>query len=400
MYNFDEEVNRRKSGAVKWNVPDTVLPMWVADMDFKTAPEVIKAMRERLECGDFGYAETDDEWKKAYIDWWKDVHGFEIDEKWIFFSTGVVPTISSTVRKLTTPNENVVVLTPVYNIFFNSIVNNGCRVLESRLVFNGKTYEIDYTDLEEKLADPQTSLMIFCNPHNPVGRIWEKDEIVMVGKLCRKHDVVVISDEIHCDLCDPGREYVPLASVSDDCMMNSITCIAPTKTFNLAGIQTSAVVIPDENLRHKVNRALNTDECAEPNVFAVVAPMAAFNNGRQWHKELTEYIYLNKKEARKYAEENIPLIKIMPSDATYLLWIDAGEAIKEKYGEAVPEKPDEELVDFLYENAGLYLNAGSHYGNAGQGFLRMNCACTRKTLMEGMERLEKGIRLWCGKGKI
>lgn len=399
MYNFDEEINRRKSGAVKWNVPDSVLPMWVADMDFKTAPEVMEAMRERLECGDFGYAETDDAWKKAYINWWRDVHGFEIDESWILFSTGVVPTISCTVRKLTTPNENVVVLTPVYNIFFNSIVNNGCRVLESKLIFNGETYTIDYADLEEKLADSQTSLMIFCNPHNPVGKIWGREEIARVGELCKKYNVPVISDEIHCDLCNPDREYVPFASVSDDCRMNSITCIAPTKTFNLAGIQTSAVVIPNEYLRNKVNRALNTDECAEPNVFAVIAPTAAFNKGRQWHRELTEYLYLNKKEAAEYIAENIPLIKVMPSEATYLLWLDTGDAIKEKYGDEIPEKPDEKLADFLYKNIGLYLNAGSHYGDAGKGFLRMNCACTRKNLREGLKRLKEGIRLWCGKGK-
>lgn len=381
-YDFDQEVNRRGTGSMKWNVPENILPMWVADMDFQTAPEIRQAMQRRLDHGVFGYAEISKEWEDAYINWWKQYHGWEIDPEWIFFSTGVVPTLSSVVRKLTTPNENVVILTPVYNIFYNSILNNGARVLESPLIYNGTSYEIDFEDLEEKLSRTQTSLMIFCNPHNPVGKVWDRETLAKVGELCKKHYVTVISDEIHCDLTDPGIEYIPFASVSQTCRDISVTCIAPTKTFNLAGLQTSAVVVPNEYLRIKVNRGLNTDECAEPNVFAVEAPIAAFTKGYPWLIELRQYLYENKERVRTFVKEELVKVKVLPSGATYLLWIDVRE---------LEEGKKTKLVDYLYEETGLYLADGSHYGPTGEGFLRMNCACTRKNLEEGLLRLKAGI---------
>lgn len=229
---FDKEVNRRNTGSMKWEVSEGELPMWVADMDFETAPEITEAIIDRARYGVFGYTLIQDEWYQAYQDWWESRHGFKIEKNWLLFCTGVVPAISSIVRKMTTVGENVVVMTPVYNIFFNSILNNGRNVLESRLQYEKGVYQIDFEDLEEKLANPQTSLLILCNPHNPIGKIWDQEALGIIGELCLKHHVLVLSDEIHCDLTKPGKEYIPFASVSDVCKYNSITCVAPTKAFN------------------------------------------------------------------------------------------------------------------------------------------------------------------------
>lgn len=248
---FDKEVNRRGTGSMKWNVGEYELPLWVADMDFETAPAVTKAIMDRAVQGIYGYTEVSEEWYLAYQNWWQDRHHFPIEKDWLIFCTGVVPAISSIVRKMTTVAEKIVVMTPCYNIFFNSIVNNGRNVLESRLHYEDGVYSIDQEDLEEKLADPQTSMLILCNPHNPVGKIWDRETLKRIGELCFKHHVLVLSDEIHCDITRPGMEYIPFASVSEHCKYNSITCVAPTKTFNLAGLQTAAVIVPDAALRHR-----------------------------------------------------------------------------------------------------------------------------------------------------
>ena len=276
IYDFGTPVARRGMDSLKWDVAEGELPMWVADMDFQTAPEIRQALMERMAHGVFGYSVVPERWYDAYIQWWKTRHGYTMERDWLIFCTGVVPAISSIVRKLTTPAEKVLIQTPVYNIFFNSILNNGRQVLESPLRYDGEAYGIDFADLEEKLSDPQTTLMILCNPHNPVGKIWDAETLRRIGALCKKYNVVVVSDEIHCDLTDPGTGYVPFASVSEECRENSITCIAPTKAFNMAGLQTAAVSVHNPVLRHKVWRGLNTDEVAEPNAFAVEAAVAAF----------------------------------------------------------------------------------------------------------------------------
>lgn len=381
-YDFDTPVNRRDTNSLKWDVAENELPMWVADMDFQTAPEIQAAIWKRASHGVFGYSVIPDEWYRAYIGWWKKRHGFAMQKDWLIFSTGVVPTISSVVRKLTTPAENVLIQTPVYNIFFNSILNNGRQVLESSLRYREGQYTIDFADLEDKLADPQTSLMILCNPHNPVGKIWDRDTLERIGELCWKHHVVVLSDEIHCDLTEPGMEYIPFASVSEKCRQNSITCLAPTKAFNLAGLQTSAVMIPNASLRHKVWRALNTDEVAEPNAFAVDATIAAFEKSGDWLDELREYIFENKKRTEEFVREHIPQIRVVPSHATYLLWLDCSRM----QGTAA------EAARHIRETTGLYLSEGSQYGSSGESFLRLNVACSRSALEDGLKRLQKGIQ--------
>ena len=329
MYDFDKMTNRRGVGSLKWDVPERELPMWVADMDFETAPEIIEALKARVEHGIFGYSVVTEDWYEAYQDWWSRRHGLEMEKDWLIFCTGVVPAISSAVRKLTTVGENVLIQTPVYNIFFNCIRNNGRNVLESPLVYKGGEYSIDFADLEEKLANPQTTLMLLCNPHNPVGKIWDRETLAQIGELCAKYHVLVLSDEIHCDLTDPGCDYVPFASVSDTCRDNSITCMAPTKTFGIPGLQTAAAMVPNPVLRHKLNRGLNTDEVAEPNVFAVAAAVAAFDKGETWLEEVRVYLRDNKQCVRDFVRDRLPMIKVVPSTATYLLWLDCSEVVED-----------------------------------------------------------------------
>ncbi|MEE1304880.1 MAG: MalY/PatB family protein [Agathobacter sp.] len=381
MYNFDEMVDRRGSYSYKWDVADNELPMWVADMDFRVAPEIREAIEERVKQDVFGYGMIPDSWQEAYASWWRRRHGYEMDKEALIFTTGVVPAISTTVRKITEPAEKVLIQTPVYNIFFNSIFNNGRYILESPLVYKEGQYSIDWEDLEAKLSDPQTTLMILCNPHNPVGKIWDRDTLERIGQLCYKHGVVVLSDEIHCDITDPGREYIPFASVSDHCRDNSITCIAPTKAFNLAGFQTAAVYVPNPKLRHKVWRALNTDEVAEPNAFAIQVAEAAFNKGQAWLDELRQYLFENKKTVEKFIRDNNLRLWLVQSEATYLLWIDCSQY----------DKDSERLASFIRKETGLYLSEGSQYGESGRSFLRLNIACPRERLMDGLNRLKRGL---------
>ena len=381
MYNFDKLTNRFNTLSIKWDIKDNELPMWVADMDFETAPEIIEALKARVNHGIYGYTDVSSDWYNSISNWWKTRHNLDLKPEWLMFCTGVVPAISSIVRKITSVAENVVLQTPVYNIFFNSIYNNGRNILESPLIYKDGTYSIDFIDLEEKLKNPQTTLMILCNPHNPIGKIWDKDTLARIGHLCKKHNVVVLSDEIHCDLTDPDKEYVPFASVNEECMNNSITCIAPTKTFNLAGLQTSAIFVPNKELRHKVNRGINTDEVAEPNCFAVNAAIAAFTKGEPWLNELRKYIYENKEIVKKYLNENLKDIYLVPSEATYLLWLDCSKVTNDS----------KELTSFIRKETGLFLSNGTQYGNTGKTFIRMNIACPKERLLDGLNRFKNGI---------
>lgn len=380
-YDFSKPVNRRDTNSMKWDVAENELPMWVADMDFETCPAVKEAIIQKAQLGVYGYTIVPDSYLESVMNWWKTYHHFELKKEWILFSTGVVPAISSIVRKMTTPAENVLIQSPVYNIFYNSIYNNGRNILSSDLVFDGKEYHIDFEDLEAKLADPQTTLMILCNPHNPIGKIWDKETLKRIGHLCAKHHVLVLSDEIHCDLCQPGLEYVPFASVDDVCRDNSITCVAASKAFNLAGLQSASVIVPNPLLRHKVNRGLNTDEVAEPNAFCIEANTAAFTKGRAWLEDLCCYIEENKKYARAFIEQQLPMLYVVPSEATYLLWVDC---------HAVCEDGDQ-LCEFIRKETGLFVSSGEEYGKNGRSFMRINLACPKSRVEDGMRRLKKGI---------
>lgn len=384
MYDFDKVIDRRHCNSVKWDVGENELPMWIADMDFPTAPPIIEAIQKKISVGALGYGIIPDEWNEAYINWWKTRHNLTIEKDWLIFTTGVVPAISTIVRKLTTPAEKVLIQTPVYNIFFNSIVNNGRYVKESPLDYDGKEYTMNFQRLEDDLSDPQVSMMILCNPHNPIGKIWSKEILAKVGELCHKYGVTVVSDGIHCDLTDPDHSYVPFISASEICKEISVTCIAPTKAFNIAGVNTAAVVVPNKFLRHKVWRALNTDEVAEPNIIAIEAAVAAFNEGGQWLDELREYFYANKQYAGKFIEENIPEIHLVPSDATYLLWLDCSKLTDDSVV----------FMEFIRKHSGLYVCEGAEYGEAGRKFLRVNVACPRSLVEDGMCRLADSVKAW------
>ena len=379
QYDFSKRTNRLNSNSLKWDVKKDELPMWVADMDFETAPEIIEAIKKKVDLGIFGYTIVPNDYYLAISDWWSRRHNFNIEKEWILFCTGVVPAISSIVRKMTNVGDNILIQSPVYNIFYNSIINNGRRVLSSDLSFDGRNYYIDFDDLEKKLSNPLTTLMILCNHHNPIGKVWDREILMKIGELCLKHNVLVLSDEIHCDLTYENNRYTPFASTSPEIAQNSITCIAPTKTFNLAGLQTSSIIIPNEDIRRKVNRGINTDEVAEPNAFAMEATIAAFTKGEPWLKELIQYLYKNKELVKQFITKELPQLNLINSQATYLLWIDCNSITSDS----------EELCRYIRETTGLYLSSGTVYGANGNGFIRLNIACSRERLEDGLFRLKK-----------
>ena len=382
MFDFDFNPEREGTNSLKWDIERGELPMWVADMDFETAPSVKKAVESRAKHGVYGYTIVPDEWYNAIIGWWKRRHNFTIEKEWLQFCTGIVPAISCIVKRVTNHGDRVAVLTPAYDIFYHSIENAGRTVAECRLEYKNGKYGINFKALEEVLSHPLTTMLIFCNPHNPTGNIWSKEEISRVGKLCKKHGVVVLSDEIHCDLTTPGTEYTPFALVSEECRENSITCISASKAFNIAGLQSAAVAVPERSLREKVVRGLNSDEVAEPNCFAVDAVIAAFNEGGEWLDGLREYLAGNRKRVLEYLKGNLPEVKPVKADATYLVWLDCREVTKDS----------DELCEFIRKNTGLILSSGGQYRGDGAGFLRMNTACNRKKLEDGLERFVKGVK--------
>ena len=383
-YIFDKETNRLNTSSYKWDVKENELPMWVADMDFETSPAIIKGFKKRIDHGIYGYVTLSDRFYDSYIYWFKKRHHYAIKRDWIIFSTGVIPTISSAIRRLSEVANNVVIMTPVYNIFFNSILNNGRHVLPSPLKYENGKYEIDFIDLENKLALEETTILLLCNPHNPIGKIWSKEELDKIGKLCAIYNVTVISDEIHCDLTRTGKEYIPFASVSKLNESISVTCVAPTKTFNLAGIQTSAIIIANPKLKHLVERGLNTDECAEPNVLAEIAPYLAYKKSEDWLDELRLYLDQNIKEVENFIKTNLPEITLINCEATYLLWLDCSKITKDS----------SKLQAYIRETTGLYLSSGLAYGKEGKTFLRMNVATSLSRVKDGLSRLEKAIKTY------
>lgn len=381
-YNFDELTDRRNTNSLKWDVGENELPMWVADMDFKTAPEVIDAVIARAKSGIYGYQIVPDEWYKAVAGWWTNRHNFEVEEEWLCFCTGVIPAVTSAVKRITNVGDNVVVQTPVYDIFFHSVENTGRHVLENKLSYDGEKYSIDFADLEAKLSDPLTAMLILCNPHNPAGKVWAREELVKIGALCKKYGVTVLSDEIHCDLTEPNVGYTPFASASEECKSISVTCVAASKAFNLAGLQSAAVIIPDEGLRNKIVRGLNSDEVAEPNAFAIAATIAAFTKGGEWLDELREYISENRRTAAKFIERELPELKVIGQDATYLMWIDCSAVTYDA----------EKLCDNIRKKTGLFITAGNQYRGNGHFFVRINVACPRVRLLDGLARFKEGVK--------
>jgi len=378
-YNFDKLTDRRGTLSYKWDIEDGELPMWVADMDFETAPAVKAAVMKIAERGIYGYSTTPCEFFRTVSDFFLRRHGFAVPTEWMVYSGGIVAAISSIVRRLTHPNECVLIQAPVYNIFYNCILNNGRRVLSSNLVYSDGEYSIDFTDLEEKLSRDETTLFILCNPHNPVGKLWSREELSRIAELCHKYGVTVLSDEIHCDFVKPGLSYTPFAAVSELAADISVSCLSGSKTFNIAGLQSAVAVVKNRQLRYRVSRGLNNDEVGEPNVFAMAANIAAFSESDEWVGELVEYVFENKHLACEYIKGRIPSLTALFSDATYLLWIDISRI-------------SDDSVDFvrkLRQATGLYLSDGEEYGECGRTFVRMNLATQRERVLDGLARLEK-----------
>lgn len=383
-FNFDKMTSRLDKNSYKWEVGPGELPMWVADMDFETSPAIVDALQKKLNHRIFGYATVPDTYYDAVAQWWAKRHQFSIQKEWIMFCTGVVPAISSIVRKMTKVGDKVLILAPVYNIFYNSIKNNQREVLGSDLVYDSHHYSIDFDDVEKKLADPDTTIMIFCNPHNPIGKVWDRQDLEKLGKLCVKHKVLILSDEIHCDLTHPGYRYIPFASVSEEIAQNSITCVAPTKTFNLAGIQTSSIIVPNPEIRKLVHRSINTDEVAEPNAFAIEAAISAYTEGEPWLQALLDYLMTNKQYLEHFVVSQLPQLRVIHSEATYLAWIDCRTVTHDVNN----------LCKLIREETGLYVSEGTIYGGNGHEFIRLNYACPRERLVDGLQRLKKGVEVF------
>ena len=380
-YDFDEIIDRRGTNCVKWDSAENpaVLPMWVADMDFRAAPAIIDALRRRVDHGIFGYTRVPQSYYDAITGWFARRHGWNIDKNWIIYTSGVVPALSAIIKALTVPGDKVLIQTPVYNCFFSSIRNNGCEIVESPLVYADNTYSIDFEDLERKVSDPKVKAMILCNPHNPAGRVWSRDELIRIGEICIRHDVVVIADEIHCELVKPGYEYTPFASISEEFSRHCVSCVSPSKAFNIAGLQIANIVCADAGRRAKIDRAININEVCDVNPFGVIALEAAYNEGAEWLDQLLEYIHGNYEYMRRFCEEHLPDFPIIKLEGTYLVWMDC-----RKFG-----MTSAELEKALIQDAKLWLNAGTMYGKDGEGFMRWNIACPRTRMIEGLKRFEK-----------
>ena len=383
-YNFDEVVPRRGTNSYKWDSAGDadVLPMWVADMDFRTAPPVVEALRKRGEHGIFGYVRVPDAYYAAVTNWFARRHDWQIEKEWIIYTTGVVPALSAVIKALTTSGDKVVVQTPVYNCFFSSIRNNGCEVITSPLIYENGTYQMDFIDLEQKVADPGVKVLLLCNPHNPAGRVWTKQELTRLGEICLRNDVWVVSDEIHCELVFPGHTYIPFASVSEEFQMHSITCTSPSKAFNLAGIQIANIVSADADIRMKIDKAININEVCDVNPFGIEALMAAYTDGVEWLEELNRYLFANYHCLRAYFDEYLPEFSVVSLEGTYLVWVDC----------SVLKQPSEAIMKTLLDKEKLWVNEGSLYGEAGEGFIRINIACPRQQLIEGLKRLRRALK--------
>ncbi len=382
-YDFDELIPRRGTNSYKWDsaADADVLPLWVADMDFRTAPCIIEALRRRVEHGIFGYTRVPDAYYEAVIDWFGRRHGWQIDREWIIYTSGVVPALSAVIKALTDSGDRVLVQTPVYNCFFSSIRNNGCELVASPLIRDGNTYRMDFDDLERKAADPRTKLLLLCNPHNPVGRVWTREELLRIGDICLRNGVRVVSDEIHCELTQPGYEYIPFASLSEAFQANTITCLSPSKAFNIAGLQIANIVSSDEEVRRRIDRAININEVCDVNPFGVEALIAAYGRGADWLEALNAYLNENYRCLCGYFAEQLPQLSVTKLEGTYLVWVDC-RALR---------LSSAELAERLLERQKLWLNEGTMYGTEGEGFLRINIACPRSRLMKALERLKAGV---------
>lgn len=385
-YDFSRPTERRGTDSYKWDsAPETdIIPLWVADMDFETFPGITEALQRRVAHGIFGYTRVPEAYYEAVCNWFGKRHGWHINREDIIYTSGVVPAVSAVIKALTLPGDQVIVQGPVYNCFFSSIRNNGCEMVSNSLIYNKEElrYEIDFDDLERKLAHERARLMLICNPHNPGGRVWTRDELTRVAELCHKYGVRVVSDEIHCELTLYDNEYVPFGSLPDELSHGSITCCSPSKAFNTAGLQIANIVCRDAEVRNRIDRAININEVCDVNPFGVIALQAAYSDeGYEWLTQLRAYISSNYDLLRERFARELPKCKVMRMEGTYLAWIDCSEL----------HISSDEIEEMLMHENKVWVNAGSMYGTEGAAFIRINMACTSELLNEGITRIVNGL---------
>lgn len=385
-YDFSRPTERRGTDSYKWDsAPEAdIIPLWVADMDFETFPGITEALQRRVAHGIFGYTRVPEAYYEAVCNWFGKRHGWHINREDIIYTSGVVPAVSAVIKALTLPGDQVIVQGPVYNCFFSSIRNNGCETVSNSLIYNKEElrYEIDFDDLERKLAHERARLMLICNPHNPGGRVWTRDELTHVAELCHKYGVRVVSDEIHCELTLYDNEYVPFGSLPDELSRDSITCCSPSKAFNTAGLQIANIVCRDAEVRNRIDRAININEVCDVNPFGVIALQAAYSDeGYEWLTQLRAYISSNYDLLRERFARELPKCKVMRMEGTYLAWIDCSEL----------HMSSDEIEEMLMHENKVWVNAGSMYGTEGAAFIRINMACTSELLNEGITRIVNGL---------
>lgn len=385
-YDFSRPTDRRGTDSYKWDsAPEAdIIPLWVADMDFETFPGITEALQRRVAHGIFGYTRVPEAYYEAVCRWFGKRHGWHINREDIIYTSGVVPAVSAVIKALTLPGDQVIVQGPVYNCFFSSIRNNGCEMVSNSLIYNKEElrYEIDFDDLEHKLKHERARLMLLCNPHNPGGRVWTRDELTRVAQLCRKYGVRVVSDEIHCELTLYDNEYVPFGSLPDELSRGSITCCSPSKAFNTAGLQIANIVCRDAEVRNRIDRAININEVCDVNPFGVIALQAAYSDeGYEWLTQLRKYISANYDLLLERFARELPKCKVMRMEGTYLAWIDCSEL----------HISSDEIEEMLMHENKVWVNAGSMYGAEGAAFIRINMACTSEVLNEGITRIVNGL---------
>lgn len=410
-YNFDEMTVRRGTSCVKWDAPspagpisENVIPMWVADMDFKAAPAIQEAVRNRAEQGIFGYTHVPDSYFESSINWWQRRRGWHTQKDWYIPIDGIVPGMSIVIEAVThyevaggkvvrKPNDGkgpngelpkVIIQTPAYNCFFSAVRNQGCELVENPLIYDTEgdvpTWYLDFEDLEKKCADPMVKALLFCNPHNPCGRVWPKEDLLKVAEICRRHGVIVISDEIHCELEMPGCHFTPMASLSPEIQDNTIQMGSPSKSFNIAGLEISNIITSRKDWKMMIDKVINIYEHCDLNPFGIVALQAAYDEGEDWLKELNQYLWDNYLELVNLFEDEIPDVLVSKLEGTYLAWIDVRSV----------GLPTEEIEKSLIENEHVWINSGVMYGK--EGFMRINIACPRTRLLAGIERIAQGLK--------
>ncbi|MEO1770562.1 MalY/PatB family protein [Candidatus Enterococcus ferrettii] len=397
MYDFDHFISRKGKGSMKWermydivkDLPEDVLPLSVADMEFKCAPEIIDGLKETLtDLPVLGYSIPTSSYYSAVTKWMSEKHAWEIDKEWIIPETGVIPALFTSVHAYTNTDDSVLIMTPVYYPFYNAVKRTNRKLVTSSLTYNGTRYEIDFEDFERKAQDPSTKLFILCSPHNPVGRVWEKQELEKVARICLDNNVIIVSDEIHFDLVMPGYQHHVLNTLSEEIAMNTIVCTAPSKTFNLAGMHTCNIVIQNQDLRKKYQNKLLSQGHMGLNILGIQACELAYTKAEHWYDALLKQLNQNKEYIESFMKENIPEIKVLNLEGTYLQWWDCRELGMSK----------EELETFMQQEAMLFLDEGYIFGNEGEGFERINLACPRHVLESGMTRLKEAYQKYLNKG--